>query len=93
MAVPKRHKTSSARDQRRMHIFVTPPVLTLCQKCGKPIKAHIVCKNCGYYKGKEIIDVLGKLTKKERKQVEKEMKSAEKGQSDKPINMEELSKR
>lgn len=93
MAVPKRHKTSSTRDQRRMHIFVTPPVLTICPKCSKPVKAHIVCKNCGYYKGKEIINVLGKLTKKERKQKEKEMKTTEKEQNDKPINMEGLSQK
>jgi len=93
MAVPKRHKTSSTRDQRRMHIFVTAPVLTVCSKCNKPVKAHIVCKNCGYYKGKEIINVLGKLTKKERKQVEKEIRSTEKEQQDKPITMDGLSKR
>lgn len=94
MAVPKRHKTSSTRDMRRMHLFVTPPILGSCPKCKKPIKSHTVCKNCGYYKDKEVIDILGQLTKKERKQREKEMKKAGKeAKADKPLTMEELSKR
>ena len=91
MAVPKRHKTSSTRDQRRMHLFVTSPALYLCPKCKKASRAHTVCKSCGFYKGKEVINVLGKLTKKERKLKEKEMKSAEKEQ--KAPSMENLSRK
>ena len=61
-----------------MHIFITPAALTTCQKCGKPVKPHVVCKNCGYYKGKEVINVMAKLTKKEQKLREKEMQKTEK---------------
>jgi len=93
MAVPKRHKTSSTRDQRRMHLFVTSPALYLCPKCKKTAKAHTVCKSCGYYKGREVIDILSKMTKKERKQKEREMKGAEKEQkAEKSVTMENLSK-
>jgi len=35
----------------------------------------MVCENCGFYKGREIVDVLKKLTKKERKEKEKELAS------------------
>ncbi|MBU3896126.1 50S ribosomal protein L32 [Patescibacteria group bacterium] len=90
MAVPKRHKTSSTRDMRRMHLFIASPRLTLCKKCNKPIKPHIVCKNCGYYKGKEEIDVLGKLTKKERKLRERDIQKTEK---EKPLSAQDLSKK
>ena len=34
---------------------------------------HIACVNCGMYKGRQVVDVLGKLGKKERKQKEKEL--------------------
>ncbi len=55
---------------------------------------HTLCWNCGYYKGVEVIDVLKKLTKKERKKREKEMKSKEKeGGKAKPLTMEELSRK
>lgn len=77
-----------------MHIYLERPVLTVCQKCGKETRPHTVCWNCGYYKGKEIINVLEKLTKKEKKRREKEMANKEKTEkSQKPLSMEELSKK
>jgi large subunit ribosomal protein L32 len=94
MAVPKRKKTSSRRDQRRMHLFLENPPVTLCTKCKKPARSHTVCYNCGYYNGKEVIDVLGQLTKKEKKAREKEIKTAEgEGKDEKPMTMEGLSKK
>ncbi|TSC75741.1 MAG: hypothetical protein G01um101430_235 [Parcubacteria group bacterium Gr01-1014_30] len=75
-----------------MHIFLRAPVLAFCQKCGNSVKPHTVCSNCGFYKGAEVIDVLKKLTKKERKLKEKEM-AAKAGEKEKPLSMEELSKK
>ena len=83
MAVPRHRHTTSKVHQRRMHIFITPAVLTTCQKCKKPVLPHTVCKNCGYYKGNEVINVMAKLTKKEKKVKEKEIKAAEK--QEKPV--------
>jgi len=60
-----------------MHIFITPAALTTCPKCKKPALPHTVCKNCGFYKGKEVLNVMAKLTKKEKKIKEKEIKAAE----------------
>jgi len=94
MAVPKQRKTKSRRNQRRMHIFLDTPKTTICPKCGKPVLPHTACSNCGYYKGEEIIDVMKKLTKKERKKKEKEMAAKEKEEKKgKPLSMEELSKK
>jgi hypothetical protein len=77
-----------------MHIFIKPFKLTACLKCGKAVRPHTVCQSCGFYKGQEFIDVLSKLTKKEKKQKEKEMAETEKeGNSAKPLNMEEMSKK
>ena len=39
---------------------------------------HQVCVNCGYYKGKEEVDVMKKLDKKERKEREKVIAETEK---------------
>jgi large subunit ribosomal protein L32 len=50
----------------------------LCPKCKKPILSHTACRNCGFYKGKEVVNVLAKLTKKEAKSREKEIKAVEK---------------
>lgn len=94
MAVPRHKHTRSSVGQRRMHIFITPAVLTTCLKCGKPVRPHTVCKQCGYYKGKEFINVMGKLTKKEKKLKEKEIQKTEKEQKkESPLTMQDLSKK
>jgi large subunit ribosomal protein L32 len=95
MAVPKKHTTKSKRDMRRMHIFLREPALVSCPKCGKPKLPHVVCPNCGYYKGQEVINVLEKLEKKERKKREKEIKEREREETKKerPLTLEELSRK
>ena len=99
MAVPKHRGTKSKQNQRRMHLFLQAPVLGFCPKCKKPIKSHTVCSNCGFYKGREIIDVMKKLEKKEQKKRAKEIKETEKQEAketketkQKPMSLEELSK-
>lgn len=78
-----------------MHIFLKTPLFVKCQKCAKVILPHLACPYCGYYKGAEVIDVLKKMTKKERKAKEKEMKQGEKEKAEKgkSLTMEALSKK
>ena len=93
MAVPSHRHTKSKVRKRRMHIYITPAALTQCKKCGKPVRPYTVCASCGYYKGREVLNILGKLTKKERKIKEKEIKESEKANAESPLTMEELSKK
>ncbi len=96
MAVPKQRHTKSRRNKRRANIFLKASSLTTCPKCGKPVLSHTACFNCGYYKSIEVIDVLKKLTKKERKQKEKEISAKgteEKEGQKKPLSWEGLSKK
>jgi large subunit ribosomal protein L32 len=93
MAVPRHSHTRSKVGKTRMHKYIAPVILNVCPKCRKPVLSHTACKNCGYYKGEEVIDVLSQLTKKEKKHKEAELKKAEKeANKDKPLTMEELSK-
>ena len=75
--VPKKRHTSGSRNQRRMHLFLKQPNITTCSKCGKPVKSHIACPACGFYKGKEAVDVLSKLDRRARRAKEMEMAQAE----------------
>lgn len=94
MAVPRHSHTRSKVGKTRMHKYIKPVALNVCPKCKKTILSHTVCKNCGYYKGKEVLNVLSKLTKKEQKSREKEMKKIEKEQKpENPLTMEDLSKK
>ncbi len=94
MGVPKQRHTKSRRNKRRANLFLEAPFLTKCLKCGQPVLPHTVCLNCGYYKNTEVIDVMKKLDRKERKKREKEMKTKESAEGgEKPLTMEELSKK
>lgn len=97
MAVPKHRTTKSHQLKRRQNIFLEKPNLVKCLKCGHPVLSHTMCSFCGYYKGREVVDVLGKLDKKEKKQREKEMKIKEKEEKkepkEKPLSWKELSKK
>ncbi|MDI6883289.1 MAG: 50S ribosomal protein L32 [Patescibacteria group bacterium] len=97
MAVPKKRHSKSKVGRRRLHIFLEKPNLVKCPKCGRFTLPHVVCPYCGYYKGLEMIDVLGKLDKKERKKREKELKMKEAEGKEvkkaKPLNWKELSKK
>lgn len=93
MAVPKQHRSKSKQGQRRMHIRLKETQSTVCTKCGKAVLPHTVCKECGFYRGKEMLNVLAKLDKKERKAKEKEM--AERGGHEHAgeVSAEQLSKK
>ncbi len=91
MAVPKQRKTKSRRNQRRMHIYLKKPVLVNCSHCGQKTRPYVVCKECGYYKNREVINVMAKLDKKERKQKEREIQAQQ--QESPKTSMEELSKK
>jgi len=60
-----------------MHKNIKCVRLNICPKCKKPVLSHTVCLNCGSYNGKEIINVLANLTKKDKKIREKEIRAAE----------------
>ncbi len=73
MAVPKQHRSKSRQKQRRMHEFLVSKKLVACKKCAKPVVPHTMCENCGTYKNKMVVDVMAKLTKKEKKAKELEV--------------------
>lgn len=56
MAHPKRKLSKARRDSRRAQTFkLSMPGIVECPQCHEMKLAHRVCKDCGYYDGKEII--------------------------------------
>ena len=55
MAVPARRVSKTRGRKRRTHYNISEKTVTKCPKCGEVVKPHRVCKNCGTYKGKEVI--------------------------------------
>ncbi|MDR1757775.1 MAG: 50S ribosomal protein L32 [Bacteroidales bacterium] len=59
MPNPKRRHSSTRRDKRRSHDFMVAPTLTICSHCNSAILPHHVCPECGYYRGKQAIEIAG----------------------------------
>jgi large subunit ribosomal protein L32 len=58
MAVPKK-KTSKAksRSRRASNWRLGPPPRSECPHCHQAKLPHVVCGNCGWYHGRQAIDV------------------------------------
>jgi large subunit ribosomal protein L32 len=58
MAVPKR-KTPRAksRTRRAANWRLDAPPRSLCPNCAAVKLPHTVCSNCGWYRGRQMIDV------------------------------------
>ncbi|AVK99765.1 50S ribosomal protein L32 [Pediococcus inopinatus] len=60
MAVPKRKTSKSRKRNRRGHIKLQLPGLAPCPNCGELRVSHRVCPSCGFYDGKQVMDVKSK---------------------------------
>lgn len=54
-AVPFRKVSKTRKRMRRTHYKISANGTTTCSKCGATIRPHRVCKECGTYKGKEVV--------------------------------------
>ena len=57
MAVPKRNHSNKRTAQRRAHWKIEAKRLKTCPNCGTKILPHRACAACGYYKGKQVLEV------------------------------------
>lgn len=53
-AVPKHRNSKSRGGERRAHLALTKPNLTVCPECKKMKESHTVCSFCGTYNGKKV---------------------------------------
>lgn len=58
MAVPKRKTSKARKNKRRSAVWkLEAPAMSKCDRCGEFKAPHKVCKNCGFYKGVEVLKI------------------------------------
>ncbi len=57
MPNPKRRHSKARRDRRRTHDSLSAPASSECPQCHEIKMPHRVCPHCGYYRGREVIQV------------------------------------
>lgn len=56
MAVPFRKVSKTRKRMRRSHNALTADAMTKCPNCGAVVKPHRVCRECGFYRGKKVLN-------------------------------------
>ncbi len=56
MPNPKHKHSKTRRDKRRTHYKATVPTTATCSNCGASVLYHRVCSECGFYKGKLVVE-------------------------------------
>jgi large subunit ribosomal protein L32 len=57
MATPKKKKPKAATRTRAATWKASPPAYAECPQCHQPKLPHRVCGNCGYYAGRQAVEV------------------------------------
>ena len=56
MAVPKRKTSKARKNKRRSAVWkLDAPAMCKCDRGGELKAPHKVCKNCGFYKGVDVL--------------------------------------
>ncbi|TMI89079.1 MAG: 50S ribosomal protein L32 [Bacillati bacterium ANGP1] len=57
MGLTKRRFSKARTASRRAHFRVQPVTLVECPQCHARMVPHRVCPTCGYYAGRQVIEV------------------------------------
>jgi large subunit ribosomal protein L32 len=57
MGVPKRRVSHARQGERRSHLAIGLPRLDECPHCHERKQQHRACPNCGYYAGRQALDI------------------------------------
>lgn len=56
MPVPKRKRSRARRDKRFANKGLAVKTIMQCPQCTTAALPHQVCKACGFYKGRKVLD-------------------------------------
>jgi len=57
MGLPSKQRTSRSKRERASHFALKATTLGKCEKCGTSMLPHRACPKCGYYRGRQVLNV------------------------------------
>lgn len=57
MAVPRNRMSNARKNIRRSHHAKKPTNVGVCSNCDEPKLPHLLCRACGQYNGKVVVEV------------------------------------
>lgn len=77
MVIRMRHNRAQTKE-RRSHHALKAPDLAVCKNCGAHHRPHHMCLDCGFYNGRQVIDLAKQKQEREaRMQAKRERIRAE----------------
>ena len=77
MVIRMRHTRAHTKN-RRSHHALQAPTLAVCKNCGANHRPHNMCLECGFYNGRQVMDLAKKKAEREaRLQQKREAMNAE----------------
>ncbi|MDD2690104.1 MAG: 50S ribosomal protein L32 [Candidatus Omnitrophica bacterium] len=64
MPLPKKRHSKARGRRRRTHWKLSLTNLIPCPQCKQPKLPHRICQVCGYYNGRQVIEIKVKEKKK-----------------------------
>lgn len=90
--VVRMRATRAHRDNRRSHHALSNPTIASCE-CGAKHMRHRACDTCGKYRGRQVIDVVARTEKMQKRTKRKEAFMKETGQEkEAPTEVTEVKK-
>ena len=80
MPVPPKRLSKARTRTRRAHHALTAPMLTVCPQCKKPTRPHMACPSCGYYRGRDVLNMKAKVERNMKKQAKRSAAKAPKAE-------------
>lgn len=87
-----RHTRAHTKN-RRSHHALENPVLATCTNCGEKHRPHHMCLDCGFYNGRQVLDLAASKEKREKRMKQKAEAIKAQAEEAAPSEAEEVSER
>lgn len=64
MGLPAKRRTKQSKRERASHFALNKTSTIACSHCGQRVRPHEVCRNCGYYRGRQVLKIQGRVERR-----------------------------